>query len=99
MTETHEVQRALRLTGIDREHVKELTASVAKLREAGLRPVRVFPKGIPVPDGVWVHTLVKPDELERLASLLRDFELIDELRVFPKGIPRPDLFLAEIGLR
>jgi hypothetical protein len=96
--ETH-IVRVLQTSGITGDQLNELAKSVAKLNEAGLRPVKVFPKGIPVPDGVGVQAILTMGATERFLELLRDVPEIDEIRLFPKGIPLPDILQVEIGIR
>jgi hypothetical protein len=93
------VVRILQSGGIKGDSLKELAGAVAKLNQAGLRPVKVFPKGIPVPDGVGVHTFVTPETVGRFFELLREIPQIDEIRLFPKGIPFPDILQVEVGIR
>jgi hypothetical protein len=93
------VMGALQWGGLDGDNLKELVSIVSTINKTGLRPFKVFPKGIPAPDGVWVHTFVPLDRTEALITLLRSIERIDVVRLFPKGIPRPDILVAEIGIR
>jgi hypothetical protein len=85
--------------GIQGETLREMARAVATLNTEGFRPVRVFPKGIPAPDGTWVETLITPGDVGRFVDLLRQLPQIDEIRLFPKGIPFPDVIQADIGLR
>jgi hypothetical protein len=93
------VMSALRWGGLDSDNLREIVGIVSGVNQAGLRPFRVFPKGIPAPDGVWIHTIVTLDRAESLLKILQQYERIDVVRLFPKGIPRPDILVAEIGIR
>jgi hypothetical protein len=93
------VMRTLQFGGLSSENIAELVEIVVKIHHAGIRPVKVFPKGIPAPDGAWVHTVLTSDQLQTLLVLVQEIPRIDEVRVFPKGIPFPDTFLAEVGIR
>jgi hypothetical protein len=93
------VMRTLQFGGLSPENVAELVEIVVTIDRAGVRPVKVFPKGIPAPDGAWVHTVLTSDQLQTLLVLIREIPRIDEVRVFPKGIPFPDTFIAEVGIR
>lgn len=93
------VMRSLRFGGLQEENLKELVGIVSRFSEAGLKPVKVFPKGIPAPDGAWIHTLLDFDRLQTLFELVRETGRIDTIRIFPKGIPIPDVYHAEIGIR
>lgn len=82
---------------LDKGRASELVKLVSA--QLGERPIRVFPKGIPWPDGIVVHTVVDRDILGKVFDLLGDQARIDSLKVFPHGIPNPDVFLAEIEMR
>lgn len=96
--ESH-VVKTLQSGGIKGDTLKEMAKAVASLNTAGFRPVRVFPKGIPFPDGAWVQTFVTPQAAGRFFELLQEMPEIEEIRLFPKGIPFPDILQAEIGIR
>jgi len=93
------VMRTLQFGGLNPENVTELVEIVVTIDRAGIRPVKVFPKGIPAPDGAWVQTVLDLSQVQTLLGLLQEIPRIDEVRVFPKGIPYPDTFIAEVGLR
>jgi len=87
-----------RLSGptLDREKVSELVGIVSKsLGDTRLRP---FPKGIPWPDGIIIHTVIEPEKLPNIFELLRTSGHIDSVRVFPRGIINPEIFVAEIEM-
>jgi len=78
--------------------VAGLIDSLGSFRE-GQWPIKVFPKGIPFPDGVVVHTLVERGQLEEFIKLILEHPRIDGLKVFPRGIPVPEWFAAEVEFR
>ncbi|WP_217912919.1 hypothetical protein [Miltoncostaea marina] len=96
--ESHLV-RTLQAGGLKGDALKQMSKAVAAMNAAGVRPMRVFPKGIVIPDGVRVQTIVGLEGAGRLVDLLRELPQIDEIRIFPKGIPFPDILEAEIGFR
>ncbi len=93
------VMRTLQFGGLNPENVAELVEIVVTIDRAGIRPVKVFPKGIPAADGAWVQTVLDLSQVQTLLGLLQEIPRIDEVRVFPKGIPFPDTFIAEVGIR
>lgn len=92
------LDRSLRFGGIQDEQAKELVDIIGGFRKQGW-PVKVFPKGIPAPDGVTVHTTFHEDRLEELLRALRENHRIDGVKIFPKGIPNPEVFHTEIDIR
>ncbi len=93
------VMDALRSANFDNSRLDSLVRLIAGLSSSGLRPGKVFPRGIPVPDGAWIHTVVDRGGITALVDALATHERIDEIRIFPKGIPVPEVFLAEVGIR
>ena len=91
--------RTLTTGGLEKDHVQELVRTVVRLQDNNIKPVKVFPKGIPRPDSVEVHAVLDRNNLASIVDVLRQIERVDSIRIFPKGIPVPDVFLAEIGLR
>jgi hypothetical protein len=89
-----------RLSGpsLQKDKVAELVGLVSKALGTDTRRLKVFPKGIPWPDGIVVHTVVDPRSLSSLVSLLQGSARIDSLRIFPRGIINPEVFLAEIEM-
>ena len=82
----------------DEEEIGQLIEALGRFQEAKL-PIKVFPKGIPFPDGVIVHTVVDRDRVQDLMKLVFDQPRLDVIRLFPRGIVLPDVFAAEIELR
>ena len=89
-----------RLSGpsLDKAKVTELVGLVAESLGADARRLKVFPKGIPWPDGIVIHTVADPKTLGSLVSLLQVSAHVDAFRVFPRGIINPEIFLTEIEL-
>ena len=90
---------ALKHSGMDKENLNELVNIAAGLQKGGLKTVRVFPKGIPVPDSLHVQGIIGSSELNTvLASLLTKTPRLGGLRLFPYGIPWPEVFQVEVEL-
>ena len=87
-----------RLSGpaLDREKVAQLVGLVSKSLD--VERLRVFPKGIPWPDGIVIHTIVDERTLGSLFNLLKGSAHIDAVRIFPRGIVNPEAFVAEIEM-
>lgn len=94
-----ELVRVLRSGNLDKEYLNELVRAAVTFHKEGLRPIKVFPLGIPVVDGVEIHSVVTA---KALAGLLQKI-LIDSSRttgvsVFPYGIPNPEIFRVNVRL-
>lgn len=95
-----EVLRTLKFSGLAKDNLKELVGLVSRVDQTGLRPWKVFPYGIPYPDGVRVCGTLGPDKLGILAQLLKNPRRVDYVKAFPRGIPPLELqFEVEVGLR
>lgn len=93
------LMRELRFGGIDKENLKELVGIVAGIQKAGLKGVKVFPKGIPVPDGLRVSGILDTGKANTfLAEVLMKTPRFGGIRVFPYGIPWPEIFGIRIDL-
>ncbi len=91
--------KELRFGGIDHENLKELVGIVASINKAGLRGVKVFPKGIPVPDSVRISGVVgAPEASQFLADVLGKTPRLGGVVVFPYGIPWPEIFNVTIDV-
>jgi hypothetical protein len=76
-----------------------VTASNHNYREAGLKGIKVFPKEIPVPDGLQVSGILGASEANNfLADILVKTPRFAGITVFPYGIPWPEIFRVRIGL-
>lgn len=94
------LMRELRFGGIDKENLKELVGIVAGIRKGGLKRFKVFPKGIPVPDGLRVTGTIDAGEANRfLGEILLKTPRLYGLACFPCGIPWPEIFrvILDIG--
>ena len=94
-----ELLRVLRTGNFEKEYLNELVRAAVEFHREGLRPVKVFPLGIPVVDGVEIRGVVAA---KRLVSLLGKV-LIETSRtagvsVFPYGIPNPEIFRVNVRL-
>jgi hypothetical protein len=93
------LMRELRFGGIDKENLKELVGIVATLHKGGLKKVKVFPKGIPVVDGLRVSGILEAGEVGRFVSeILVKTPRLGPVYGFPYGIPWPELFRVNIDL-
>lgn len=93
------LMKQLRFGGIDKENLKELVAIVAGIRKKGMRRLKVFPKGIPVPDGLRVSGILEVDELPKfLSEMLTSTARLSGVVVFPYGIPWPEIFRVNIDI-
>lgn len=91
--------RELRFGGIDKDNLRELVGIVAGIRKAGLKGVKVFPKGTPVPDGLRVSGILDSREANTfLAEVLTKTPRFGGIGVFPYGIPWPEIFRIRIDL-
>ena len=72
---------------------------VAGIQKAGLKGIKVFPKGIPVPDGLEVAGILDVSEASKfLAETLVKTPRFTGIVVFPYGIPWPEIFKVNIDL-
>jgi hypothetical protein len=88
----------LRFGGIDKENLHELVGIVAKVHQAGLKTIRVFPKGIPpVVDGLQVSGLVEAVNIGTiLNNILNQTPRYTGVVIFPYGIPIPEIFQVNV---
>jgi hypothetical protein len=93
------LMRELRFGSIDKENLKELVGIVAGVHKVGLKKMKVFPKGIPVPDGLRISGVLESGDVNRfLAEILLKTPRLGGISAFPYGIPWPDLFRVNIDL-
>jgi hypothetical protein len=93
------LMRELRFGGIDKENLKELVGIVAGLQKSGLKRIKVFPKGIPVVDGLRVSGILESGELSRFfGDALVKTPRLGGIVVFPYGIPWPEIFRVNVDL-
>lgn len=103
-TKTHgsleqHLMQALKYAGLDKQNLAELVKITLELEAKGVRPVKVFPIGIPDPDGIEVHSTLDARALQSLLGSLQGLGRISHIRIFPNGIPTVDRFATEIGIR
>ena len=91
--------QALRHTPIAAADIDAMVAVAQRLQEKGLRPKRVFPKGLPAVDGTWLEYEVGPDLVPEFVNLLALEERLEELRLASIGVPVPDAIMVRVGLR
>jgi hypothetical protein len=93
------LMRELRFGGIDKENLKELVGIVAGIHKNGLKRIRVFPKGIPVVDGLRVSGILDLSEASRFfGEILPKTPRLGGIVVFPYGIPWPEIFRVNVDL-
>src|SRR5262249_1494558 len=91
--------RELRFGGIDKDNLKELVGIVAGFHRAGLRKFKVFPKGIPVVDGLRVSGVLDASDATRILSeILSKTPRLTAVVAFPYGIPWPEIFRVRIDI-
>ena len=91
-----ELLNALKFGGLEKANLTELVSIVADLRTQGIRPVRVFPLGIPASDGIGIRTVLDLGGLQTLITALPKIQRLRSIEVFPLGIPRPDQFMTKV---
>ena len=89
---------ALKFGGLDRANLAELVRVVVGFNAKGITPVRVFPNGIPVPDGLRVQATLDAEALAVLANELQVNAAIRGVVIFPYGIPSIDTFQTQIDI-
>src|SRR5262245_60839082 len=91
--------RELRFGALEKETLGELVAIAAGIHLSGLKGVRVFPKGIPVIDGLRISGIVEASDASKvLGEILQGTRFVDAVHVFPYGIPRPEIFRLNVDL-
>jgi hypothetical protein len=82
---------------IGSNQLAELVRKVGVIQSGGIRPIRIFPIGIPWPDGIMIEAILERNQLSQINEIM-GLEGIRSMEIFPKGIPKPDLFFAKIGV-
>jgi hypothetical protein len=82
---------------IGTNQLAELVRKVGAIQNGGIRPVRVYPIGIPWPDGIMIEAILERNQLSQINEIILS-EGIRSMEIFPKGIPKPDIFFAKIGV-
>ena len=90
----------LRFGGLDQEKLKDLVGIVAGIQRAGLKKIKVFPKGIPpIYDSLRVSGIVETSEVSKvLGEILTKTPSLGAIVVFPYGIPWPEIFRVNIDI-
>jgi hypothetical protein len=94
-----ELLHTLRFGGLDKENLNELVSIVVGLRKEGLERMKIFVKGIPVPEGLNLQAFVDPGHLSAiLTRILMETPRLQGVSVFPYGIPKPEIFQISVDL-
>jgi len=94
-----ELLRVLRTGNFEKEYLNELVRAAVEFHREGLRPVKVFPLGIPVVDGVEIRGVVAAKSLvSLLGKVLIETSRTAGVSVFPYGIPNPEIFRVNVRL-
>ena len=94
-----ELLRVLHAGGLAKDDLNELVRIAVTFHREGLRPVKVFPLGIPVVDGVEIHSILPANGvLALLQKILIETPRTTGVAVFPYGIPNPEMFQVNIRL-
>ncbi len=91
------VMESLKQGRIGTNQLADLVKKVGIIQNRGIRPIRVYPIGIPWPDGIMIETILERNQLSQINEIIGS-EGIRSMEIFPKGIPRPDIFFAKIGV-
>lgn len=91
------LMESLKQGRIGTNQLAELVRRVGAIQKSGIKPIKVFPIGIPWPDGIMIETILDGSQLSKVNEIL-GMEGIRSLEIFPKGIPKPDVFFAKIGV-
>ena len=93
------LMRELRFGGLNKENLKELVAIVAAIQKGGLQRLKVFPRGVPVPEGVRVSGMLDAGDMGRFFDeVLLKTPRLGGVSVFPYGIPLPESFRVNIDI-
>jgi len=82
------------------EAIRELADVAAEVHgRAALRDARIFPIGIPAPDGVGIKGNIGVDKIDIIKEILRNSPRIGGVHIFPIGIPAPDVLRVTFDIR
>jgi hypothetical protein len=91
---------AAHLKALPKADAAAFAKQVAAVQKAGLKSIRIFPKGIPAFDTVVVSGLVRQAELAALIGKLAvNIPKLGGIEVFPYGIPAIDTFNVNVNLK
>lgn len=96
---TESIAHALRHTPLTREDVEAFAAIAQRLVDKGLKPKRVFPKGLPLPDGVYLECEAAAELVPDLIAEMTVEERLEEIRLQSIGVPVNDGLLVRFGIR
>lgn len=88
--------RTLASGTVSDELAKELVAEISSIDALRNNPVKPFPKGVVVLDGIGVDVVLDRDGIRDLTRTLVESKRIDRLEIFPYGIIDPDIFIGRI---
>ena len=94
-----DLMNALKYSGIDKQNLSELVQIASGVAKEGIRIVKVFPIGIPYPDGIKIQTELNDQNLSALVRSIGNTARINSVEIFPKGIPAVDSFSADLNIR
>lgn len=98
-TSEAQFMKAISSPALSSKHLKDLVRATYRIQARIDAPIRVFPIGIPAPDGVAFETIVDSRRLVDLVNtILRDATRVRNFEVFPLGIPWPEQFRAKVHL-
>ena len=93
------LMKELRFGGVDKDRLKELVDIVAGIQKAGLKRLKAFTKGTPVPDGLRVSGVVDGGDAARFfTEAFTRTALLGKVELFPYGIPWPEVYVVNIDL-
>jgi hypothetical protein len=92
------LMRELQAGNIDKTRLQEMVGAVAAIQRAGLKGIKVFPRGIPVPDGVRIAGTIGVGDAEKLLGLVARTPNFSTLVYFPYGIPWPEIYRINLDL-
>ncbi|HTH20776.1 MAG TPA: hypothetical protein VL854_01045 [Nitrososphaeraceae archaeon] len=89
----------LKYSNVDREKLSDAVRTIVEISgKTKTKPIRIFPKGIPYPDGWgWWNWFTKKEELGNFINLVVDSNAVPSIyhHIFPIGIPDPEGWLVE----
>jgi hypothetical protein len=92
------LMRELRAGNVDKDRLQEMVNAVSAIQRAGLKGIKVFPRGIPVPDGIRIAGTIDASNAEKLLGLVARTPNFSGLLYFPYGIPWPEIYRINLDL-
>jgi hypothetical protein len=93
------LMKALQFGGLEKQNLAEIVDMLSQYNEKGLAPVKVFPIGIPYPDGVSAQYLLQAADLHTFLDTVAASTRTQRILIFPKGIPAVLQYLTEVEIR